>query len=119
MNKRKIGTFYEDRACAFLKEQGLHIIQQNFRCKFGEIDIICRQGDCIIFTEVKYRKNEAYGYALTAVDYKKQNRICKCASYFCMKNPWIKQIRYDVIGITDTKIEWIPDAFMHIGYGFY
>ncbi len=119
VNKRQIGDFYENSACAYLKAQGIKIIKRNYRCKLGEIDIIGKEGNCVIFFEVKYRKSDAYGYSVSAVDYKKQKRICKCASYFCMQNPWINEIRYDVIGVTDTKIDWVRNAFSHIGYGFY
>lgn len=119
VNKRQIGNFYEKNACAYLEAQGIKILKCNYRCKFGEIDIIGKEGNCVIFFEVKYRKTDVYGYSISAVDRKKQDRICKCAALFCMQNPWVNQIRYDVIGITDTKIDWIKNAFYHRGYGFY
>ena len=119
VNKRRLGTFYEDAACEYFKKQGVRILQRNFRCKIGEIDIIGMIDDCVIFFEVKYRKNETYGQALTAVNDKKQIKICRCATVYCMLHPYITQIRYDVIGITDTKIDWICNAFPHRGYGFY
>lgn len=119
VNKRRLGTFYEDVACEYLKKQGVTILQRNFCCKMGEIDIIGKMDDCVIFFEVKYRKNETHGQALAAVDYKKQIKISRCANVYCMLHPYITRIRYDVIGITDTKIEWIPNAFLHKGYGFY
>lgn len=119
MNKRKLGTFYENAACEYLRDRGILILEQNYRCKMGEIDIIGKENDCIIFFEVKYRKTEEYGQTLAIVDYKKQKRICRCAAYYCMQHPHVHMIRYDVIGITDTKIEWIKNAFMHRGYGFY
>ena len=118
MNTRSRGTFYEDTACEYLKKQGVVILQRNFRCRMGEIDIIARDGDCIVFAEVKYRKNTAYGDALAAVGFAKQKKICRCAMIYCMYHPQVTRIRYDVIGITDTKIEWIKDAFEHIGYSW-
>lgn len=119
VNKRSVGTFYEERACEFLQEQGIIILKRNFRCKQGEIDIIGKDGNCIVFFEVKYRSCDNYGHALLAVDTKKQDRICRCATFFCTQNKWVREFRYDVIGISDTKIEWIKDAFCHRGYGFY
>lgn len=119
VNRRQIGTFYEERACEYLQHYGIVILKRNFRCKQGEIDIIGKDGNCVIFFEVKYRKSDDYGHAFFAVDLKKQNRICRCATYFCVQNRWVSEFRYDVIGITDTKIEWIKDAFAHRGYGFY
>lgn len=119
MNKRQIGAFYEDSACAYLKSHGIEILKKNYRCKIGEIDIIGKDENCVVFFEVKYRKSDEYGHALYAVDTKKQIKICKCAAVFCMQNPWVKEFRYDVIGISDTKIDWIKNAFYHKGYGFY
>lgn len=119
VNKRKVGAFYEKAACEYLERQGILIIQKNYRCKMGEIDIIGRQGNCVIFFEVKYRKSQVYGQALAAVNYEKQKTMCKCAAIYCMQHPWVQEIRYDVIGITDTKIDWVQNAFLHIGYGFY
>lgn len=118
MNTRSKGTFYEAAACEYLKKQGVVILQCNFSCRMGEIDIIARDGDCVIFTEVKYRKSEAHGEALAAVGYTKQKKICRCAMVYCMCHPNIGRFRYDVIAITDTKIEWIKNAFLHIGYGW-
>jgi len=119
VNKRQIGTFYETCACEYLQEHGIRILKRNYRCKAGEIDIIGKDGNCIVFFEVKYRKSDEYGHALLAVDARKQNRICRCAAIYCMQNAWINMFRYDVIGISDTGIEWIKNAFSHKGYGFY
>lgn len=116
VNTRKIGTFYEDAACEYLRKQNIRIIERNFRCRQGEVDIIGRQKDCVIFFEVKYRRSDSFGEALAAVPFQKQKKICKCADYYCMTHPWISCIRYDVIGITDTRIEWVQNAFSHIGY---
>lgn len=118
MNTRNIGKFYEDAACEYLRRHGITILERNFRCRQGEIDIIGRQKDCVIFVEVKYRRTNQCGEALGAVSFQKQKKICKCAAYYCMQHPWVSHIRYDVIGITDTKIEWIQDAFDHTGYGW-
>lgn len=118
MNTRQTGTFYEDAACEYLRRQGVTILQRNFRCRQGEVDIIGRYKDCVIFFEVKYRRTDTYGEALLAVPFQKKKRICKCAEVYCMYHPYVTRFRYDVIGITDTKIEWVRDAFQHIGYGW-
>lgn len=119
MNKRRIGTFYEELACEYLQKQGIIILKKNYRCKTGEIDIIGKDKNCVVFFEVKYRKNDDFGHALLSVDAKKQNKICRCAAIYCMQNAFVQEFRYDVIGISDTKIEWIKNAFSHRGYGFY
>ncbi len=119
MNKRSIGKQKEELAANFLQHQGVKILERNFSCKMGEIDIIGKDGDCVVFFEVKYRKSDDYGHAFFAVDNKKKNKICKCACVYCMQNTWVSKFRYDVIGISDTKIEWMKNAFSHSGYGFY
>ena len=59
MNKRKIGSRYEEAAAAFLQKQGFRILGKNFRCRQGEIDLVCREGKELVFTEVKYRSDAA------------------------------------------------------------
>lgn len=118
LNTRKKGTFYEDAACEYLKKQGVVILERNYRCRQGEIDIIARDGNCTVFAEVKYRKDNAFGDALAAVGRTKQRKICRSALVYCMYHPWIESVRYDVIGITDTKIEWIKNAFEHTEYSW-
>ena len=59
MNTRKIGTEYESRAAEWLEDIGYEILSRNFRSSYGEIDLIARQGACLVFVEVKYRKNSS------------------------------------------------------------
>ena len=119
MNKRAIGNFYEDLACDYLRENGILILQRNFRCKAGELDIIGRDNTTTVVFEVKFRQTDDFGGALHAVDFKKQKKICKCALIYCMLHPEISELRYDVIAISKTKIDWIKNAFDHIGYRVY
>jgi len=118
LNTRKTGTFYEDAACEYLQKQGVTILERNYRCRLGEIDIVAKDKNCIVFVEVKYRRTNQYGDALMAVGYAKQKKICRCAEVYCMYHPWVSQVRYDVIGITDTKVKWIQNAFEHHGYSW-
>ena len=111
MNKRKVGSFYEDSAKRFLSEQGVSILEVNYRCKMGEIDIIGIQGDVLIFFEVKYRKDNRYGSSFDAIDKSKQKKIISCAKYYLTVNKTDRFIRFDAIGIDGDKIEWIKDAF--------
>lgn len=111
MNKRGTGTFYEEAVCNYLKNAGIEILERNYRCSMGEIDIIGTQGDVLIFFEVKYRKNDSFGDALEAVDLKKQKKIINCANYYLAFKQNDKYIRFDVIGITGDIIKWIKDAF--------
>ena len=76
-NRRQIGTEEEALAAVFLKAQGYEILEQNFRCRLGEIDIIARDGSALVFIEVKYRRNAAYGTPAEAVNLRKQQKICR------------------------------------------
>lgn len=71
-NKRDIGTVYEKKAVLLLEEKGCRILERNFYTYHGEIDIIAKDGDCLVFVEVKYRKNTKKGYAAEAVTPLKQ-----------------------------------------------
>lgn len=113
MNKRTTGTEYETLAAKYLEQQGYKIIEKNFRCRQGEIDLIAREGPYLVFIEVKYRKNASMGTAIEAVNTKKQNVIRKVASYYLVSNHLSQQTpcRFDVIGITGEQIELIKNAF--------
>ena len=86
MNNRAIGTDYEKRACEFLETQGFSVLERNFRCRQGEIDIIARDGTYLVFVEVKYRKTAGSGSPLSAVDFRKQKKISRVALYYLTKN---------------------------------
>lgn len=113
MNKREIGKFGEDRAEFFLTNAGINILERNYRNRFGEVDIIAKDKDILLFIEVKYRKNISYGYPLESVNIHKQNKIKKIALYYLNEKMYDinTSIRFDCIGITDFEIEWIKGAF--------
>ncbi|NLJ88166.1 MAG: YraN family protein [Epulopiscium sp.] len=116
MNKRLIGDWGEDIALEFLKKQGVKIIEKNFSCKIGEIDIIAEEDDYLLFIEVKYRSDLSYGYPREAVTYYKQRTISKVALWYLKKyNLWHRSCRFDVLEILgkapDLKITLIRNAF--------
>ena len=111
MNKRNIGGFYEQAVCEYLTRQGLVIVEKNFRCRIGEIDIIARDGNTLAFIEVKYRKDASYGSPLEAVTPKKQGTIRRVAQYYMAFSDWKGFLRFDVIGICADEITWIKNAF--------
>lgn len=82
MNKRIIGGYKEDIATEYLIEHGYTIIDRNFSCKSGEIDIVAKDKEYLCFIEVKYRENNKYGDALEAINYKKQQKLFKCANIY-------------------------------------
>lgn len=115
-NKRQIGTEKEKLAGAYLEKNGYEIIEYNFRCRQGEIDIIAKDGEYLVFCEVKYRSGCKSGTPLEAVDYKKQRAISRCALFYIMKKKFNDMpCRFDVVGITDTEIQLIKNAFDYIG----
>ena len=68
MNKRQTGSHYEETAAAFLTSKGYRVLERNFRCRQGEIDLICRHGRYLVFAEVKYRSGLTMGSPAEAVD---------------------------------------------------
>lgn len=116
MNTREMGTEQEQLAAAYLEAHGMKIVEQNFRCRQGEIDIIGYHNGYLVFVEVKYRKGMEKGSALAAVNTVKQRRICKVADYYryIHKISVKTAIRYDVVAIQGDEIEWLQNAFQHI-----
>ncbi|NLL93902.1 MAG: YraN family protein [Clostridiales bacterium] len=113
MNKRRIGSNYEKLACEFLEGKGYTIIEKNFRCHQGEIDIIGKADEYICFIEVKYRKNKISGYSAEAVTPSKQKTIIKVAKYYLNVHGlslW-SPMRFDVVTIDDKDIELLINAF--------
>ena len=112
-HKKLLGRKGEDLAVKFLKKQRYKIIERNFKCTYGEADIIARQDDCYVFIEVKARASDTYGRPLDAVDYVKQNKYKKIAEYyFYIKNIFDVSGRFDVIEILpDGSINHIENAF--------
>lgn len=81
-NKKAVGKAYEDLATAYLIDKGYKILERNYRCKVGEIDIIAKDKNALIFIEVKYRKTTAFGAPAEAVNYYKQQRIMRSAKWY-------------------------------------
>lgn len=118
MNNRKTGSEKEELACEYLKEQGCFIIQKNYRVRQGEIDIVARDGNQIVFVEVKYRSKNSCGNPIEAVGLSKQRQISRVALFYLYQNKISTDntpIRFDVIGIMGDRIEHIKNAFNYIG----
>lgn len=117
-NKRKTGREKEELAEEYLRQQGYEILDMNFYGRFGEIDIIARDGETLVFAEVKYRKSERFGNSLEAVDTRKQKKICQTALYYLARHHIADSVpcRFDVIGITGEDITHIKNAFEFQAY---
>ena len=115
-NKTDLGAYGQKLAEDYLKANGIQIIECNFRCQSGEIDIIARDGEYISFIEVKYRRSLAHGYPRESVGYYKQRHIRRVASYYIMlKHLKNQDFRFDVLEIIDQnnnpEITLIKNAF--------
>lgn len=110
------GRVFERKASRFLQRQGLVLIQQNFRCPGGEIDLIMRDGDCLVFVEVRYRRHTDFGTAAESIDWHKQQRLINCGErYLQQRAGTTLAVRFDVIsfGLShgEETLQWIKDAF--------
>lgn len=114
-NTRKCGTEKEGLVAEYLAVRGVKILCRNFRCRQGEIDLIGRDGEYLVFFEVKYRGGDRFDDPLSAVGAAKQRRICRVADYYRLVKSIASgtPIRYDVVGITRDDVIWIKNAFPH------
>ncbi len=115
LNQRKVGGAWEQVAAAYLSERGAQILECNFRCRQGEIDIVARHQEYLVFVEVKFRKTTSKGTACAAVTPVKMQKICRVADYYRYLHQIgdTTPIRYDVIAIDDGEIRWFQNAFFH------
>ena len=118
-NNRQVGDAHETRAVFELEKLGYKILERNFRCKIGEIDIIARHKGYLVFIEVKYRKNAKAGYAAEAVTWKKRQIISRVADYYirthCRKIP---SCRFDVAALDGDTFTVYENAFEYVPRGY-
>ena len=115
-SQQRSGKHYEDLACRYLRKQGLKLLDRNYHCRRGEIDLIMRDQDSLIFIEVRYRRHAHYGSASESVNWHKQQRLIAAAEHYLLlkfKSP--PAARFDVIAISgeteNIELEWIRNAF--------
>lgn len=94
-----VGAWGEAAAAEYLRKKHYTIVASGFRCRFGEIDLIARKGKCLVFVEVKTRKNAGFAQAREFVDGHKQQRLRSTAEFYLAQNPMDLQPRFDVIEI--------------------
>ena len=109
------GHIAENLAARFLEKRGLVVKARNYRCRGGEIDLICRDGSALVFVEVRLRRNDAFGGAAASVTATKQRRIIHAAQHFLMAHSLANpDCRFDCVllnGVSENNIEWLRDAF--------
>ena len=116
MNRRKQGNEYEQLAADYLRNKGFEIIESNFYCKMGEIDLIALDDKYLVFVEVKYRKNAGAGSPAEAVDFRKMRKICRSADYYMLTHGYSSDtnVRFDVVAIEEADIKHFVNAFEYI-----
>lgn len=116
MLKQLLGKFAENRAETMLKSAGLAIEARNWRCRHGEIDLIARDGQVLVFVEVRSRKRGEYGSAADSITLAKQRRIVKAARQYLATLPTTPACRFDVVTLDGgNEPEWIESAFDDMG----
>lgn len=113
MKTKETGQQYESQALAYLQQQGLTLLKRNYHSRFGEIDLIMRDGQQLVFVEVRYRRSRSFGGAIYSISAAKQRRIAQTAqSYLQGRRDDRSSCRFDVIAIdANTDINWITAAF--------
>lgn len=109
--KKILGGAGERRAAKFLESQGCRILRRNYKTPFGEADIVARDGDDIVFAEVKTRTGDAFDTPAAAVDRRKQRRYADIARYFLSCVQTECAVRFDVLEVTKEGVEWLKNAF--------
>ncbi|MBQ4833837.1 YraN family protein [Pseudoalteromonas sp. MMG010] len=114
-NSREKGQYYELEAQKYLVAQGLIPIERNYYCPFGELDLIMKQGNTLVFIEVKFRKNTFRGGANYALSKQKQGRLKRTIYHYLATNNIKNQaLRIDYIAITgeaSPTINWLKNVF--------
>ena len=109
------GSACEALAARYLIDRGLRILSRNYTCRFGEIDLIAIECNCLVFIEVKSRSNQRTMSLRETLSTSKQHKIMKTARHFLAKNSTYadSSMRFDFIGIDTSKetIDWLQDAF--------
>ncbi|MCW8955307.1 MAG: YraN family protein [Gammaproteobacteria bacterium] len=109
------GQQAEQLACDYLQQQGLSLVERNYYCRLGEIDLIMQHQTSLVFIEVRYRKNNLFGGAAESITAKKQHKLQKTALHYIQQHKTRQNTRFDVVAITgqgpQQTLEWIQNVF--------
>jgi putative endonuclease len=112
MNTVETGSVAERRAVQLLERRGYRIVERNFRCSSGELDVVARDGDVLVFVEVRSRADAAHGHAAETVNVRKQRQVARVAMHYIgLRDPLFVTSRFDVVAITGDDVVLIQDAF--------
>jgi putative endonuclease len=115
-DRRAHGSRVEQAAADYLEREGLALLARNVTCRHGEIDLVMREGDTLVFVEVRYRRGESHGGALESVDPYKQARVVAAARWYLARQRDAVEppCRFDVVAVSGEppyRMTWIADAF--------
>lgn len=108
-----LGSEAEQIAATYLQQKGLILLETNYRCRFGEVDLIMRDGNTLAFVEVRLRSNASFGGAGTSITGAKQQKLARTAEHYLQKHG-MTSCRFDAILMSKPSIdniEWIKNAF--------
>jgi putative endonuclease len=117
---RDRGQDAELACCRYLQQQGLKLLDRNYHGRRGELDLVMRERDTVVFIEVRYRKNNAFGGALESITCSKQEKLRLTAEQYLQQETDLTQGRFDVVAMTgkiqnngscNYSFEWIKNAF--------
>lgn len=124
--KQVLGKWGEDQAKEYIKSLGYYILDENFRCPHGEVDLIAMDKEALVFIEVKTRRSLSFGTPGQAVNLSKQKKYCKIAMHYIKEKRLFNcSLRFDIIEIMmlphnqEGTINHIPDAFQATGHRYY
>lgn len=109
-DRQRDGQAGEDRALAYLRQRGMRLIERNFRCKGGEIDLVLSEADTLVFVEVRKRADRSHGGAAASITAAKQRRLLLAAQLYLQRYREPPACRFDVIAIDGDTLEWIKNA---------
>lgn len=114
---RDTGAQYEALARAHLERAGLALVARNVQCRHGELDLVMRDGETIVFVEVRYRRGGAFGDGIDSIGANKRARLEKAAATWLAREPRFAQraCRFDVVAVSGTpqqpRFDWLRNAF--------
>ena len=115
--RQQIGWVWEEKASRYLQRQGLRVLKRRYRCRVGELDLVCLDGTTLVVVEVRARSSTSFVDATESVDGRKRQRLVRATRYLLMTHPqWLDYpVRFDVLSADDIdtkpRIRWIRNAF--------
>jgi putative endonuclease len=105
------GNEAEERAAAFLSSRGLRVLERNWRCRFGEIDLVARDGSTVVFVEVRSRATASFGGAAGSIGRGKRRKLIAAANLYLAARRIDAPCRFDAVLLEGGSMRWLRDAF--------